>query len=135
MRSRGEIEAAVCGAVARFQQDYLGRGPRAIQAHLIDDKLVVLLRGVLSAAEQRLIERQDGVDVRAAELVKQLRGHLVLAGRSLLEELVAAATGARPVSLHHDISLATGEEVIVVTLAAAPECRVQRHPWRQESRR
>lgn len=135
MRSQGEIEAAVCGAVARFQQDYLGRGPRDIQAHLVDDKLIVLLRGVLSAAEQRLIERHDGIDVRAAELVKQLRGHLVLAGRSVLEELVAAATGSRPVSLHHDISMATGEEMIVVTLSAAPECRVRRQALRQEPRR
>ena len=41
MRSRGEIEAAVCGAVARFQQDYLGRGPRDIQAHLVADAATV----------------------------------------------------------------------------------------------
>lgn len=123
MRSRGEIEAAVCGAVARFQQDYLGRGPRDIQAHLVADTLVVHLRGVLSAAEQRLIEGRDATGGRGADLVKQLRSHLVLTGRPVLEELVADATGARPVSVHHDISLATGEEVIVVTLAAAPPCR------------
>lgn len=126
MRSQGEIEAAVCGAVARFQQDYLGRGPRDIQAYLVDDKLVVHLRGVLSAAEQRLIEGHDVAGGRGADLVKQLRSHLVLTGRPVLEELVADATGARPVNVHHDISTATGEEVIVVTLAAPPECRLRR---------
>jgi uncharacterized protein YbcI len=51
------------------------------------------------------------------------RGHLVRAGRTELEALVHDATGARAVSVHHDISAATGEEVIVVTLAAAPICR------------
>ncbi|NCY02379.1 MAG: DUF2294 domain-containing protein [Planctomycetia bacterium] len=126
MRSQGEIEAAVCGAVARFQQDYMGRGPRDIQAHLVDDTLVVHLRGVLSAAEQRLIDRQGDAGGRGADLIRQLRSHLVLTGRPVLEELVADATGSRPVSLHHDLSTTTGEEVIVVTLSAAPTCRSRR---------
>jgi len=126
MRSRGEIEAAVCGAVARFQQDYLGRGPRDIQTRLIDATLIVHLRGVLSVAEQRLLEGPTAADGRGAELVKQLRSHLVLSGRAVLEGLVADATGSRPVNVHHDISTVTGEEVIVVTLAAAPECRTPR---------
>ena len=123
MRSRGEIEAAVCGAVARFQQDYLGRGPRDIQAHLVADKLVVHLRGVLSAAEQRLIECHGDAGVRGADLVRQFRSHLVLTGRPVLEALVARATGTTTVNLHHDISTATGEELIVLTLASAPDCR------------
>lgn len=126
MRSRGEIEAAVCGAVSRFQQDYLGRGPRDIQAHLVDDKIVVHLRGVLSAAEQRLIECQGDAGVRGADLVRQFRSHLVLTGRPVLEALIAGATGATPVSVHHDISTITGDELIVLTLAVAPTFRPSR---------
>jgi uncharacterized protein YbcI len=126
MRSRGEIEAAVCGAVARFQQDYLGRGPRDIQTRLIDATLIVHLRGVLSVAEQRLLDGPGEIGGRGADLVKQLRSHLVHAGRTVLEGLVADATGSRPVNVHHDISTVTGEEVIVVTLAAAPVCRTPR---------
>jgi uncharacterized protein YbcI len=126
MRSRGEIEAAVCSAVARFQQDYLGRGPRNIQTRLIENTLVVHLRGVLSVAEQRLIEGHTPGDGRGAELVRQLRSHLVLTARPILERLVADATGGRPVNVHHDISTVTGEEVIVVTLAVAPTCRSNR---------
>jgi uncharacterized protein YbcI len=120
MRSQGEIEAAVCCAVARFQQDYLGRGPRDITAHLVDDKLVVHLSGALSAAEQRLLGEHDGSGRRGADLLKQLRGHLVTAGRPLLEQLVARATGSQLLSIHHDLSTVTGEEVIVVMLSSAP---------------
>ena len=125
MKSQGEIEAAVCDAVARFQQEYMGRGPRDVHAHLIENKLFVHLQGVLSAAEQRLIESHDNPsgNGRGAELLKQLRSHLVLAGRPMLESLVRDATGAQPVNIHHDISTATGEEVIVVTLSSAPACR------------
>ena len=109
----------------------MGRGPRSVHAHLVENKLFVHLEGVLSAAEQRLFDADGGGNGngngngngRGAELLKQLRSHLVLAGRPRLEALVHDATGARAVSVHHDISAATGEEVIVVTLAAAPVCR------------
>jgi len=131
MKSQGEIEAAVCDVIARFQQEYMGRGPRDIHTHLIDNKLFVHLQGVLTAAEQRLIEGHgDGNgngngngNGRGAELLKQLRSHLVLTGRPLLEAMVGDVTGTKPVSVHHDISMVTGEEVIVFTLAAAPSVR------------
>ncbi|MFM7034935.1 MAG: DUF2294 domain-containing protein [Planctomycetia bacterium] len=126
MKSQGQIEAAVCDAVARFQQEYMGRGPRNVHAHLIENKIFVHLEGVLSAAEQRLIEGQGAGNGRGAELLKQLRSHLVLAGRPMLESLVMEATGALPVSVHHDISAATGEEVFVVTLSSSPACREKR---------
>ena len=55
MKSQGEIEAAVCDGIARFQQEFVGRGPRDIHAHLIGSLLVVRLQGVLTPAERQLI--------------------------------------------------------------------------------
>jgi uncharacterized protein YbcI len=45
MRTQGEIEAAISEGVSRFEQDYMGRGPKHIQAHLLGDLLVVRLQG------------------------------------------------------------------------------------------
>lgn len=126
MKSQGEIEAAVCDAVSRFQQEYMGRGPRNVHAHLIDNRLFVHLEGVLTAAEQRLLDGDGVANGRGAELLKQLRNQLVLAGRPMLESLVRDAAGSAPISVHHDISPATGEEVLVLTLATAPACRDKR---------
>ena len=56
MKTQGEIEAAVCEGISRFEQDYMGRGPKDIHAHLIGDLLVVRLQGVLTAAEQQLVK-------------------------------------------------------------------------------
>ena len=123
IKSQGEIEAAVCDAVSRFQQEFMGRGPRHVHAHLVDNRLFVHLEGVLSAAEQRLIDGAGSGNGKGADLLKQLRSHLVLAGRQMLEKLVREAAGSPPVTLHHDISPVTGEEVIVFTLAAPPPCR------------
>jgi len=43
-----------CDAISRFEQDYMGRGPKAIHTYLLGDLLVVRLQGVLTAAEQHL---------------------------------------------------------------------------------
>ena len=127
-KSQGEIEAAVCDVISRFQQEYMGRGPRRVHAHLVENKLFVHLDGVLTAAEQRLMESHGNGNGRGAELLKQLRSHLVNAGKSMLDALVSNATGALPVSVHHDISPTTGEEVLVFTLATAPQCRCRGGP-------
>jgi uncharacterized protein YbcI len=126
MKSQGEIEAAMCDAISRFQQEYMGRGPRNVHAHLVENRVFVHLEGVLTAAEQRLLNGANGDQGRGAELLKQLRNQLVLAGRPMLESLVRDAAGTPAVCVHHDISPVSGEEVIVITLASAPVCRDRR---------
>ena len=56
MRTTGEIEAAISEEISRFEQDYMGRGPKDIQVHLLDDLLVIRFRGVLAPAEQNLVK-------------------------------------------------------------------------------
>ena len=121
MKSHGEIEAAVCEGISRFEHDYMGRGPKAIQAHLIDDLLVVRLQGVLTAAEQHLVKSLPAEKGR--DLLKQVRTQLIEVARPTLLDMVREATGVAPVSLHHDISTVTGEEVILVSLTTAPDVR------------
>src|SRR5438093_841141 len=55
MKTQGEIEADICEGMSHFEQEYMGRGPKDIRAHLIGDLLVVRLQGVLTAAEQHLV--------------------------------------------------------------------------------
>ena len=43
MKTQGEIEGAICQGMSRFEQEYMGRGPRDIRTHLIDDLVVVRL--------------------------------------------------------------------------------------------
>jgi len=118
MKTQGEIEAAVCAGVARFEQDYMGRGPKGIHAHLIGDLLVVRLQGVLTAAEQYLVKSLPAEKGR--DLLKQVRTHLIETARPLMEALIEEASGVKVLSLHHDISTMTGEEVVLFTLVEAP---------------
>jgi uncharacterized protein YbcI len=121
MRTHGEIEAAICEGISRFEQEYMGRGPKDIRAHLIDDIIFVRLQGVLTAAEQHLVKALPAEKGR--DLLKQVRRHLLETARPLLEAMVAEITGIKVVSLHHDISTTTGEEVVLFTLAEPPKAR------------
>lgn len=121
MRTQGEIEAAICDGVRQFEQEYMGRGPKEIHAHLIDDFLVVRLQGVLTAAEQQLVGSLPAAKGR--ELLKQVRTQLIETARPVLEAMVQEVTGVTVSSLHHDISTRTGEEVVLFTLANSPVFR------------
>ena len=121
MRTIGEIEAAICEGISRFEQEYMGRGPKDIHSHLIGDLLVVRLRGVLTAAEQQLAKSPPAEKGR--ELLKQVRIQLIETVRPVLEAMVEGVAGVKVLSLHHDISTVTGEEVVLFTLAESPYFR------------
>jgi uncharacterized protein YbcI len=121
VKTQGEIEAAICEGISRFEQEYMGRGPKDIRAHLIDDILFVRLKGVLTAAEQHLVKSLPAEKGR--DLLKQVRVHLLETARPLLETMIKEITGIAVISMHHDISTITGEEVVLFTLAEAPKFR------------
>src|SRR5688500_12563307 len=123
-KTQGEIEAAICDGITRFEQEYMGRGPKDIRAHLIGDLLVVRLQGVLTAAEQHLV--QSLPPEKGRDLLKQVRTQLIETARPAVESLVRDATGLQAISLHHDISTSTGEEVVLFTLTNAPHVREMR---------
>ena len=149
MKSQGEIEAAVCDGISRFQQEFVGRGPRDIHSHLIGTLLVVRLQGVLTPAERQLIAPRpessaaDGNGAAGGNgaangnghdpgngriLLKQVRSHMVANGRQRLAEIVETAVGVPLVSVHHDISTVTGEELMVFSLADTPVFRAKKKP-------
>jgi uncharacterized protein YbcI len=121
VKTQGEMEAAICNGIRRFEQDYIGRGPKDVHAHLLGGLLVVRLTGALTAPEQHLA--QSGPAGKGRELVKQLRSQLVEMARPILDAMIHEATGVKLLSLHHDISTVTGEAIIVATLAESPDFR------------
>ena len=123
MKTQGEIEAAICEGISRFEQEYMGRVPKKIQAHLLGDLLVVRLQGLLTTAEQQLAKFPSE---KGRDLLKQVRTHLIESAKPLLQVLVQDITGVNVVSLHHDISTVTGEAFVVLTLAESPDFRESR---------
>jgi uncharacterized protein YbcI len=121
VKTQGEIEAAVCDAIRHFAQEYIGRGPKDIHACLIDNIIFVRLRGVLTAAEQHLVTSHP--PEKGRDLLKQIRQHLLETARPLMDAMVKEIADVEVMSMHHDISTVTGEEVLLFTFAEAPQVR------------
>jgi uncharacterized protein YbcI len=112
--SQGQLEARISEALIKFEREYMGRGPEEARSYLIEDLVMVRLRGVLTPAERQLA-RSDGNDQGRA-LIKQVRMELLERGRPLLENIITDITGQKVRSLHTDISTVTGERIIVFSL-------------------
>ena len=111
MKTKGEIEAKISEAIVQFELDYMGRGPKEARSHVIEDMVLVRLKGMLTPAEQQLTKSSDG-----GELVKKMRSTLIEKAKPLLYQVVGDITGAKVNDLHTDISIVSGERLFVFIL-------------------
>lgn len=111
MKTKGEIEAEISRAIVQFEIDYMGRGPKETSTYIVEDLVVVRLKGVLTPAEEQLTKSIDG-----KELVKKMRATLIDKARPLLYRVVGDITGKKVLDLHTDISTESGERVFVFSL-------------------
>jgi uncharacterized protein YbcI len=119
MKTKGQLEAEISDAIIRFEKEYMGRGPVDTRTYIIDDMVLVRLRGVLTPAEQQLVAVED--PGRGRQLVKQMRMELLENARTLLEAVINGVTNCTVQSMHTDISTTTGERIIIFVLDTRPE--------------
>jgi uncharacterized protein YbcI len=110
-KSKGQMEAEISNSLIQFEKDYMGRGPKESRTYIIDDLILIRLKGVLTPAEQQLAKNTSGAD-----LIKKVRANLLEQARIFLTETIEKITGVPVISLHTDVSTRTGERVIIFTL-------------------
>lgn len=118
-KTKGQIEAEISDAVTKFEKEHMGRGPLETKTYILEDMIIVRLRGVLTKSEISLAKSDR--NSRARELIKQIRVELIENNREILEDILRSLTRRRVRSLHTDISTVTGEKIIVFTLDRAIE--------------
>jgi uncharacterized protein YbcI len=110
-KTKGQIEADISAAITQFEKDHLGRGPKEARTFIIQDMVLIRLKGVLTPAEDKLAKEEGG-----AQLIKQVRMRLIEGSRPLLEQIIQEKTGAKVTTIHTDISTHTGERIFVFGL-------------------
>lgn len=120
--SRGELEAVLANALLRFEKEQLGRGPVEIKAFLIENIVLIMAHGVLTAEETALLAVPQG-----PALVRQIRHQLLEASRSRLVSIVQGATGCQVRSVLSDIDVPASDCVFVFVL---DERLDERYDWR-----
>ena len=76
---------------------------------------------MLTAAEQHLVKSLQAEKGR--DLLKQVRTQLLETARPIMEAMIMEVTAIKVISMHHDISTVSGEEVMLFTLAETPRFR------------
>jgi uncharacterized protein YbcI len=110
-KTKGQLEADISVQIIQFEKEHLGRGPKVVKTFIIQDMILVRLKGILSPAEEKLATETDG-----AQLVKQIRRRLIESSRNVLEHIILELTNVTVKTVHTDISTRTGERVIIFVM-------------------
>ena len=116
--TQAESEAAICEAISGFYHDYLGWQSEGFRADLFKDLVVVRIQGAMPPAEQEL--GKSTLPQNGRDLAKNMRNQLLELARPMLESLIYEIVGVKALGMLHDTQYATGEEVIVFSLASSP---------------
>ncbi|KXG76151.1 DUF2294 domain-containing protein [Thermotalea metallivorans] len=119
--TKGQIEAKISEAVSKFEIEFMGRGPKQIKTFIIQDLIIIRLKGFLSQSEQKLAINREGV-----ELLKKVRTMLFENAREYFEKIIQEVVDVSIISIHSDVSTRTGEKVIIVTVAENLEEKLNR---------
>lgn len=109
-KSKGQVEAEISSALLTFEKEHMGRGPVDVRSHIIEDMVLIRLKGVLTPAERHL-----ATDDAGTQLIKQVRAKLLENSCDILGDVITGITGINVVSFHTDISTKAGERIIVIT--------------------
>jgi uncharacterized protein YbcI len=110
-KTKGQLEASISALITTFEKEHLGRGPKEVRTFIVQDLILVRLKGILTPAEKILISETDG-----AQMIKQIRRRLIESSSSILQKLIEKKIDAKVSTLHTDISSRTGERVIIFVM-------------------
>lgn len=98
----------------KFEREYMGRGPTEARTYLIEDMVLIRMKGIITRAESHLASADPSG--RGRDLVKQSRTELLEKAKPLLIGIIEKEAGAKVISMHTDISVKSGERMILFTL-------------------
>ena len=118
-KTKGSYEADISTAITQWEKDFLGRGSLSVKTDILRDMVIVNLQGVLTPAEYRVCETNEG-----RLNIKRTRSESVESGQADLMNIIDHITGVFVKSFHSDLSTKTGERVIIFKLTENLEKRL-----------
>ena len=113
------MEAEISKGVNQIYAGLLGRGAKEIKTTIIGAGVLVILQNVLTAAELKVANTTDG-----RRIIKEMCVAVVDNSRAQFQMAVVQATARNVLDIHHDISIATGREILVFSLSDPPTYRI-----------
>ncbi len=111
--SKGELEDKISRALTQWEKEYLGRGPLYVKTDIIRNMIIVVLKGILTPAEQHLAKTPEGM-----LSIKKIRTDLIETGNMFIKELIGEITDAKVETFHTDVSTRSGERIIIFMMSS-----------------
>ncbi|MFZ4509114.1 MAG: DUF2294 domain-containing protein, partial [Fimbriimonas sp.] len=118
--TKSEIERAVASVVERYHREQQGHGPSYVQAHLVENMILVRCQGVFTPTEVSLTQSEEG-----RKAVQSARRELRALTRRQIEAQVAKAIGTGVSRSYYDLDVRLAEQVEVYMLEEHLESRLQ----------
>jgi hypothetical protein len=112
------MEAEISKGVNQIYAGLLSRVAKEIRTNIIGAVVLVVLQNVLTAAELSAAKTTNG-----RRLIKEMCCAVVEHSRAQFQIAVVQATARNVIDTHHDISIATGREILVFSLSDPPTYR------------
>lgn len=105
------MESEISKALTQWEKEYFGRGSVNVKTDIVRNMVIVILKGILTPAEQELAKDQQGLlDI------KNMRASLIEKGNHQIKTIIHQITSEVVESFHTDISVHKGERIIVFML-------------------
>lgn len=111
LKTRRQYEDAISKLVSAFYSKNLGFGPRETRVYIVEDMVIIRLKGKLLPMEQMLLKAEHGYNI-----VKDMRKHLHEITTKELGPEIAEILGYKITGSHSDISTRSGERLEVFVL-------------------
>src|SRR5919198_240571 len=110
----GELLAHISNEVVRAQKEFFGKGPEQAKSYLLDDLLIVVLRGGMTPAEETMLEFGE------QDMVRQFRQLFQNRTAERFKHMIGAATGRNVVNYQSQV-LFDPDLVVEIFVLDTPE--------------
>jgi uncharacterized protein YbcI len=124
MKTQGEAEELMCKDFSRFYIVFLGRGPKDIKVHSVDNNVLVVTQNNFTNCEKLLLSTVSG-----NRMAKEMRKGLIESGEDELLKIVTKATNEKVNNFYHDFSTKNGEEALLFSLCGVPGYRLKNNKY------
>jgi uncharacterized protein YbcI len=114
------MEDTISRRLTQWEKQYFGKGSLLVKTDILRNMIIVVLKGTLTPAEQKLSETSEG-----KLSIKRSRTELLESGIDHLMQTVHGLTGVKITSFHTDMSTQTGERVMILMLSDNLEKQLQ----------
>ena len=119
-KTKGQIEAEITEIITKFKTEHVGKGPEEVKSYIIDDMVVIRLKGVLTIYEQQLTNTPEGI-----ELIKRCRVCCLKNAQSILVKLLHNLLDVDITGFYVDVNPPIGEIFVLLSLSKNVEANFQ----------